>query len=177
MFSTEHAWQVETIHKHQRYDCVVQVTVAGPHRCADTVVGVWSGRSCRAWLGRCCPTVQAADDLRFYNSSGRQAAGIYVSVLGPMFVIWLSRPECLWFVILIATSVAECQAGIDYGFTSVMIDGLVLGEYRPDLCCRGYCYPHSISVEAEIGFVGYDNGTVSHPTKPDEAAELVNMLA
>ena len=77
-----------------------------------------------------------------------------------------------------ATSVAECQAGIDYGFTSVMIDGsrLPLAD-NIDLtsAVRAIAYPHSISVEAEIGFVGYDNGTVSHPTKPDEAAELVSV--
>ena len=37
---------------------------------------------------------------------------------------------------------------------------------------RDIARPHGVSVEAEIGFVGYSEGALSSPTKPDEAAEL-----
>ena len=75
-----------------------------------------------------------------------------------------------------ATTAEECQAGIDCGFTSVMIDGsrLPLAEnIALTSAVTDMAHPHGISVEAEIGFVGYDKGAVSHPTQPDEAAELV----
>ena len=74
-----------------------------------------------------------------------------------------------------ATTVAECQAGIDHGFTSVMIDGsrLTLAEnIALTNAVRDIAHPHGVSVEAEIGFVGYDEGAVSLPTKPDEAELL-----
>ena len=77
-----------------------------------------------------------------------------------------------------ATTVAECQAGIDHGFTSVMIDGsrLTLAEnIALTNAVRDIAHPHGVSVEAEIGFVGYDEGAVSLPTKPDEAAELLKQ--
>ena len=74
-----------------------------------------------------------------------------------------------------ATTVAECRSGIDHGFTSVMIDGsrlklaenIALTDAVVDIT-----HPHGVSVEAEIGFVGYERGEISLPTNPNEAAEL-----
>ena len=73
-----------------------------------------------------------------------------------------------------ATTIAECQAGIDHGFTSVMIDGSRL-ELADNIALtnkvRDIAHPHGVSVEA-LGFVGYNGETVSLPTKPYDAAKL-----
>jgi len=74
-----------------------------------------------------------------------------------------------------AKSIEECRAGIDAGFTSVMYDGSALpiddniaaSRAVVDLARR-----HGVSVEAEIGFVGYDSGAASQMTDPDEAGRL-----
>ena len=127
-----------------------------------------------------CAFVEAADDLGvpvILQAGPGCRAHIPVSVLGPMFR-HLAEQARVPVVCHIdhATSVAECQAGIDYGFTSVMIDGSRLplaDNITLTSAVTAMARPHGISVEAEIGFVGYDNGAVSHPTQPDEAAELV----
>ena len=74
-----------------------------------------------------------------------------------------------------AKSVDECRAGIDAGFTSVMYDGsalpvddnIAISRQVVDLAHR-----HGVSVEAEIGFVGYDAGAVSQMTDAGEAGRL-----
>ena len=127
-----------------------------------------------------CAFVEAADDLGvpvILQAGPGCRAHIPVSVLGPMFR-HLAEQARVPVVCHIdhATSVAECQAGIDYGFTSVMIDGSRLSLSDNIIltsAVTAMARPHGISVEAEIGFVGYDNGAVSHPTQPNEAAELV----
>ena len=102
-----------------------------------------------------------------------------ISVLGPMFRVLAEKAQVpVVCHIDHATTVAECQAGIDHGFTSVMIDGshLTLAEniaLTDEV--RNIAHPHGVSVEAEIGFVGYHEDAVSLPTKPDEAAELVKQ--
>ena len=99
-----------------------------------------------------------------------------VSVLGPMFRALAEKAEVpVVCHIDHATTISECQAGIDHGFTSVMIDGsrLTLKEnIALTAAVRDIAHPHGISVEAEIGFVGYDGGAISLSTKPDEAAAL-----
>jgi fructose-bisphosphate aldolase, class II len=72
-----------------------------------------------------------------------------------------------------ATTIEECRAGIEHGFTSVMIDGsrLSLNEniaLSADVVALAR--KAGVSVEGEIGFVGYDNGTASSMTKPEDAA-------
>jgi fructose-bisphosphate aldolase, class II len=72
-----------------------------------------------------------------------------------------------------ATTVEECRQGIDYGFTSVMIDGSRLSLIENiALTAKVVAMAKSagVSVEGEIGFVGYDNGTASSMTKPEDAA-------
>ena len=74
-----------------------------------------------------------------------------------------------------AKSVDECRAGIDAGFTSVMYDGsalpvddnIAISRQVVDLAHR-----HGVSVETEIGFVGYDAGAVSQMTDAGEAGRL-----
>ena len=129
-----------------------------------------------------CAFVAAAEELKcpiILQAGPKCRKHTPVSVLGPMFNS-LAEQAKVPVVCHIdhATTVAECQAGIDHGFTSVMIDGsrLTLAEnIALTNAVRDIAHPHGVSVEAEIGFVGYDEGAVSLPTKPDEAAELLKQ--
>ncbi len=72
-----------------------------------------------------------------------------------------------------ATTLEECRDGIDHGFTSVMIDGSRLPlEENITLTSEvvALAKKAGVSVEGEVGFVGYDNGTASSMTRPDDAA-------
>ncbi len=69
-------------------------------------------------------------------------------------------------------TVRECIEGIDSGFTSVMFDGSKLPlKENIKITSRIVKKAHmdKVSVEGEIGFVGYDKGKSSKGTKPDEA--------
>ena len=69
-------------------------------------------------------------------------------------------------------SAQECEEAIDLGFTSVMFDGsrLPLAE---NIACTAAIVKRAaaagVSVEGEIGFVGYADGETSRGTDPDEA--------
>ena len=126
-----------------------------------------------------CAFVAAAEELRcpvILQAGTGCREHTPVSVLGPMFRVLAEKAQVpVVCHIDHATTVAECQAGIDHGFTSVMIDGsrLTLAEnIALTAAVRDIARPHGISVEAEIGFVGFDDGPLSLPTNPDEAAEL-----
>ncbi|MGI9379907.1 MAG: class II fructose-bisphosphate aldolase [Methyloligellaceae bacterium] len=66
----------------------------------------------------------------------------------------------------------ECLEGIDNGFTSVMFDGskLPISE-NIDITARivEKAHPNGVSVEGEVGFVGYADGAASAVTDPREA--------
>jgi len=67
----------------------------------------------------------------------------------------------------------ECVEGVDHGFTSVMIDGSKLPiEENVALTARvvDYAKTAGVSVEGEVGFVGYAEGVESRTTSPDEAS-------
>ncbi len=69
--------------------------------------------------------------------------------------------------------IEECRNAINAGFTSVMFDGsrLPLAEnIAQTRAVVEMAHPHGVSVEGEIGFVGYAAGEVSRGTDPDEAA-------
>lgn len=127
-----------------------------------------------------CTFVEAADELCVpvvLQAGPGCRAHTPVSVLGPMFR-YLAEQASVPVVCHIdhAVTLAECQAGIDYGFTSVMIDGSrlpLLDNISLTSAVTKSAHPYGISVEAEIGFVGYENGEVSKQTQPKEAAELV----
>ncbi len=66
----------------------------------------------------------------------------------------------------------ECYEGIDSGFTSVMFDGSKLSlkeniKFSKKITLRAH--KHNISVEGEIGFVGYDNVKISEGTNIEDA--------
>jgi fructose-bisphosphate aldolase class II len=69
----------------------------------------------------------------------------------------------------------DCVAGIDHGFTSVMFDGsrLPISE-NIELTARLAEKAHraDVSVEGEVGFVGYADGASSAFTDPAEASRF-----
>ena len=74
-----------------------------------------------------------------------------------------------------ATTLEECRAGIDAGFSSVMIDGSRLPlEHNIALTNQAIALARKagVSVEGEIGFVGYNAGEASAMTLPEEAARF-----
>ena len=130
-----------------------------------------------------CAFVAAAEELKcpvILQAGPGCRTHTPVSVLGPMFRALAEQAQVpVVCHIDHATTVEECQAGIDYGFTSVMIDGsrLRLAEnVALTAAVRDIAHPHGVSVEAEIGFVGYDKGSISSPTKPNEAKEFFKQV-
>jgi fructose-bisphosphate aldolase class II len=66
----------------------------------------------------------------------------------------------------------ECAEGIDSGFTSVMFDGSKLSlkeNIKKTTKIVKRAHDAKVSVEGEIGFVGYANGKSSEGTLPSEA--------
>jgi fructose-bisphosphate aldolase, class II len=84
-----------------------------------------------------------------------------------------------------ARTIDECREGIDHGFSSVMIDGSMLElSANIDLTAQvvALARPLNISVEGEVGVVGYANGAASLNTSPSDAARferetLIDALA
>jgi fructose-bisphosphate aldolase, class II len=74
-----------------------------------------------------------------------------------------------------AYTLDECVAGIENGFTSVMIDGskLAISE-NIELTARVAERAHAagVTVEGEVGVVGYAGGAHSMMTSPEEAARF-----
>lgn len=71
-----------------------------------------------------------------------------------------------------STSLEECQAAIKAGFTSVMFDGSRLpleGNIRRTGEVVYMARAHGVSVEGEVGFVGYAEGEASARTTPEDA--------
>jgi fructose-bisphosphate aldolase, class II len=71
-----------------------------------------------------------------------------------------------------ALTLAECVAGIDAGFSSVMIDGSQLALDENIALTKSvvaYAKRAGVSVEGEVGTVGYANGAESTGTTSQEA--------
>ncbi len=99
-----------------------------------------------------------------------------VPILGKMFR-YLAEQATIPVVCHIdhARTVRECQEGIDHGFSSVMIDGSMLPLDENIALTRrvaNLCKKHDISVEGEVGVVGYNGGAASAHTSPAEAADF-----
>lgn len=72
-------------------------------------------------------------------------------------------------------TVDECRAGIDHGFTSVMFDGSKLPISENIELTAGLvreAHAADVSVEGEVGYVGYAQGAASAFTDPQEAARF-----
>ncbi len=73
------------------------------------------------------------------------------------------------------TTLDECRAALDAGFTSLMFDGSRLPlEQNIELTAKVAALAHAAGVgcEGEIGFVGYVGGAASAGTDPEEAARF-----
>lgn len=97
-------------------------------------------------------------------------------VLGAMFA-FLAEQAAVPVVAHLDHSrdVATCRAAIDSGFTSVMIDGSDLPlEANLALTAEvvALARAHGVSVEAELGMVGYAGGAASTATDAVEAARM-----
>lgn len=71
----------------------------------------------------------------------------------------------------------ECFEGIDCGFTSVMFDGskLTISEnIDRTAAIVERAHAAGVSVEGEVGFVGYADGAASAGTNPNDAARFDN---
>ena len=71
------------------------------------------------------------------------------------------------------TSLDECRQAVDCGFTSVMFDGSrkpLHQNIAETAAVAAMAHAAGVSVEGEIGFVGYAGGEVSAGTDPVEAA-------
>jgi fructose-bisphosphate aldolase class II len=84
-----------------------------------------------------------------------------------------------------AYSIEECQEAADCGFSSLMFDGSMHPINKNiELTCKvvELAKRYNISVEGEVGTVGYTNGAESTMTDPNEASKfqretLVDALA
>ena len=102
-----------------------------------------------------------------------------LSILGPMFRHYAETASVPVVCHLDhGYELEEVRSAIDSGFTSVMIDGSQksLSE-NIDITAATIelAHPHGISVEGEIGYVGYAAGKSSQGTDPDEAKMLVEQ--
>ena len=73
----------------------------------------------------------------------------------------------------------ECIEGIESGFTSVMFDGSKLPlnkNIKISSKISNIAHKHNISVEGEVGIVGYHNGITSFGTDIDEAKKYTALL-
>ena len=71
----------------------------------------------------------------------------------------------------------ECIEGINSGFTSVMFDGSKLNlneniEKTHEIA--EFAHQNHVSIEGEIGFVGYNEGASSETTNPEQAKEFAD---
>lgn len=97
-----------------------------------------------------------------------------IAILGKMFR-YLAEQASVPVVCHIdhARTIEECRQGIDNGFTSVMIDGSMLPLAENIALTKevvDLAKPLGISVEGEVGVVGYSGGAASAHTPPDEAS-------
>lgn len=99
-----------------------------------------------------------------------------ISILGKMFR-HLAEQASVPVVCHIdhALTLEECVAGIEHGFTSVMIDGSMLPLDRNiALTSRvvSEAMRNGVSVEGELGIVGYAAGAASQATSPQDVSRF-----
>ena len=97
-----------------------------------------------------------------------------LSVLGPM-MRYLAEQASVPVVVHLdhGTNIDECRQAIASGFSSVMYDGSRLplqDNIEATRTVVELAHRQGISVEGEIGFVGYAEGETSATTDPQEAA-------
>lgn len=78
-----------------------------------------------------------------------------------------------------ATRLDECEAALAAGFTSLMIDGSLLPLAENIALCQSVCRlveGREVSVEAELGQVGYEGGVASQGTPPQEVRTFLREV-
>ena len=147
---------------------VLQPALAGNYAVAGLVVLGWE--EAKAY-------VEAAEDAKLpviLQAGPGCRRHTPVPILGKMFR-YLAEQATVPVVCHIdhARTIDECREGIEHGFSSVMIDGSMLDlTANIDLTAQvvALAKPHSVSVEGEVGVVGYANGSASLHTSPSDAA-------
>ena len=74
-------------------------------------------------------------------------------------------------------SLGECKEGMDNGFTSVMYDGSKLSlkkNINNTSVIANLAKSYKVSLEGEVGVVGYHNGKISEGTNISEAKKFAN---
>jgi fructose-bisphosphate aldolase, class II len=146
---------------------VLKPAIAGKYAVAGLVVLGWE--DARAY-------VEAAEELGvavILQAGPGCRKHTPVPILGKMFR-YLAEQARVPVVCHIdhALTIEECVLGIDNGFTSVMIDGSALPiSENIELTSRVVEIAHraGVSVEGEVGVVGYVSGAPSAHTSPQEA--------
>jgi fructose-bisphosphate aldolase, class II len=145
---------------------------ADKRRCAVAGVVVLGWEDARAYVEAAeavgCPLIlQAGPGCR---------KNMPVAVLGKMFRVLMENASVPVVAhIDHARTLDECLAGIDAGFTSVMIDGSALPLEKNIALTRSVverAHAAGVSVEGEVGFVGYVGGAASAVTTADDARAL-----
>jgi len=129
-----------------------------------------------------CAFVQAAEAERapvILQAGPACRAHTPLPVLAAMFRT-LAQRSCVPVVAHLdhGHSADECQEAIDLGFTSVMFDGsrLPLSEnITRTAAIVKRAAASGVSVEGEIGFVGYAGGDHSQGTDPEEARQFAEQ--
>jgi fructose-bisphosphate aldolase class II len=144
--------------------------IAGQYAVAGLVVLGWE--DARAFVEAAEETglpviLQAGPGCRKYTP---------VPILGKMFR-YLAEQSRMPVVCHIdhARTVQECRDGIESGFSSVMIDGSMLPldeNIALTAAVVELAKSRRVSVEGEVGVVGYANGAASAHTSPEEAARF-----
>ena len=146
---------------------VLNDAVAGHYAVAGLVVLGWEDA---------LAYVEAAEELQYpiiLQAGPGCRRHTPVPILGKMFR-YLAEQASVPIVCHIdhATTLDECRAGIDHGFTSVMIDGSALPLEDNIALTAGVAsiaHRFGVSVEGEIGYVGYVEGKLSQFTSPEDA--------
>ena len=116
--------------------------------------------------------------LLFYKQVPSCRAHTPVPILGKMFRYLAEQTKVqICCHIDHGYSIKECKEGMDSGFTSVMYDGSKLSlksNITNTSKIAKLAQSYNISLEGEVGIVGYHNGKVSEGTKLLEAKKFVS---
>ena len=140
---------------------------------AGLVVLGWEDAQCYA---------EAAEELNLpviLQAGPGCRANTPVPILGKMFRYLADQSNCPVVCHLDhGYTKEECIEGLDNGFTSVMFDGSKLPlneniEKTHEIAQLAHNY--NVSVEGEIGFVGYNEGADSQSTDPNQAKKFAEL--
>ncbi len=152
---------------------VLQKAKKDNYAVAGLVVLGWEDAQCYA---------EAAEELNLpviLQAGPGCRANTPVAILGKMFRYLADQSNCPIVCHLDhGYTKEECIEGLDNGFTSVMFDGSKLPlneniEKTHEIVELAHNY--NVSVEGEIGFVGYNEGAESQSTDPNQAKQFAEL--